>query len=433
VRRGEALLALVSAADGGETGVGGIEWADERLSLNETVIDFAEAAKTGDGEKRYLRQSLGVFGGAYYSQMVEMGLFVVGSHGVPKASVQLGVPLAHHFRASIRPDVEGLLIEAIQTGRVSRDALATLGVVAPSQILEASSERTAYEVALFGNDETENDRDRNRRRSLLLILLVAERLGRRPTPDEVRWQLFETPGDDGWPTTLMEQRLRWEAYHAQDLLQIAAAGLLDLAISIMSEAAEGCSLAELRDQVHRWAQEAWSPSADWKTFRDALSPSNSDFRDWSGRVTGRRFAPIQRAADAVRLLAAVDARASARADLADEIACTFPSEGHGRSIRSELRWFHGHETEDASRLIAEYTVSRVVRRHSWVAMQKLRRQRDYTFLFEARDGRYVRRKSYQPVATTPRLAPAIQFLVDIDLLAHDGLTHRGRALVEAIQ
>jgi hypothetical protein len=201
----------------------------------------------------------------------------------------------------------------------------------------------------------------------------------------------------------------------------------------MNESAEGCSLAELRDEVGLRLRDACALDGTWQAFRDALKPSDSDFRNWTEKVLGRRFAPGQRAADAVRLIAALAARVASKSLVADEIARSFASTGQGHSIRTELRWFHDHEASEASELIGEYTVSRVVRRHSWVAMQKLRRQRDYTFLFEARDGRYVRRKSYQPVATTPRLAPALQFLVDIGLLTNAGLTDRGRALVKAIQ
>jgi hypothetical protein len=78
-------------------------------------------------------------------------------------------------------------------------------------------------------------------------------------------------------------------------------------------------------------------------------------------------------------------------------------------------------------------LERVVRRHSWVAMQKLRRQRDYTFLFEQREARFVYLAAYQPVATTPRLQPAIQFLADIHLLDENGPTARGLAALEAAQ
>lgn len=429
LRRGEALLALVSAAVGNEHGVGGIEWADDRLLLNEDIIDFVEAAETGDGAKRYLRQSMGVFGGAYYSQMVEMGLFVVGSHGLPKASVHIGVPLADHFRATIGAAAETMAVKAIKTAMVSRAELGSLALIAPSRIPESSSERAAYEVALFGSGQTESDGDQNRRESLLLLLLVAKRLAARPSPDQVRWHLFESTAS-AWPSSLESQRLKWEAYHSQDLLQIAAAGLLDFSVSIMGD--EGCSLTDLRDEVARTLSESLPLKRDWRSFRDTLNADDNEIRDWSVQVSGRRLTRDQRASGAVRLLAAVDDRVYRRPDLADEIARSFASHGQGRSIRSELAWFHHRGTEQASQLIAEYAVTRVVRRHSWVAMQKLRRQRDYTFLFESRDGRYVRRKSYQPVPTTPRLAPALQFLVDIGLLGPDGLTDRGRAFLESI-
>lgn len=82
-------------------------------------------------------------------------------------------------------------------------------------------------------------------------------------------------------------------------------------------------------------------------------------------------------------------------------------------------------------LIASYVVERVVRRHSWVAMQKLRQQRDYTFLFEVRDGRLVRRNGYTPVPTTPRLSPAVQLLADIGLVDEDGPTPQGHAVLGA--
>ena len=76
-------------------------------------------------------------------------------------------------------------------------------------------------------------------------------------------------------------------------------------------------------------------------------------------------------------------------------------------------------------------IERIIRRHSHVAMQKLRRQGDYTFLFEQQEGRFVYLAAYQPVATTPRLASAIQFLADIHLLDDDGLTPLGWAARDA--
>src|SRR3546814_1338288 len=70
LRKAEALYALV-AAYAEETGVGGTEWANGRLAVDKKVIDFAAAASTDRSQKLYLRQALGVFGGAYFSQMEE--------------------------------------------------------------------------------------------------------------------------------------------------------------------------------------------------------------------------------------------------------------------------------------------------------------------------------------------------------------------------
>jgi hypothetical protein len=92
VQRCEALYALISSAAGGEGGVGGIDWANKRLLLGEAEIDFAEAALNNTEAGQYLRQS--VFVGAYYSQMVEMGLFVEGDHGIPKAAKGAGLAAA---------------------------------------------------------------------------------------------------------------------------------------------------------------------------------------------------------------------------------------------------------------------------------------------------------------------------------------------------
>ncbi|RFB93268.1 hypothetical protein B5K08_13370 [Rhizobium leguminosarum bv. trifolii] len=94
-----------------------MEWADRRLSLEEPEIDFAQAASIDPNVTRYLRQSLGVFGGAYYSQMVEVGLFVEGDHGIQRASNGLGVATAKAFREAIGEEVEAILIGAFNPPR----------------------------------------------------------------------------------------------------------------------------------------------------------------------------------------------------------------------------------------------------------------------------------------------------------------------------
>jgi hypothetical protein len=164
-----------------------------------------------------------------------------------------------------------------------------------------------------------------------------------------------------------------------------------------------------------------------------LGSESFAFQEAWGTLTSARGAAEDKAVHATMLMAALHQRILDRADLAAAARLGLPSRGPAHSLRTELEWLQASEGEPVIGRIADYIVERVIRRHSWVAMQKLRRQRDYTFLFEARDGRLVYLNSYQPVATTPRLAPAIQFLEDIHLIGEEGPTPQGLEILEAAQ
>lgn len=430
VRRGEALYALVSSAEGSEGGVGGIDWANNRILLGEEEIDFAEAASTDAQVNRYLRQSMGVFGGAYYSQMVETGLFIEGAHGVPRATKGAGIAAAEAFRSVIGLTTEATLIAVIKSARVSRDELKSLEIIAPSKIPTTSSEREIYEQVLFSTSGEAAGSNPSRRSTLLLLLRVADALGTRPDPDDIRWYLFHGTNLK-LPEALEAQRLRWEAYQAQDLFQLAAAGLLAWVIALVGEQEGGLALSEIATEVKVRLQQrdAAIAEATWKEFREGLLTTDDDYHSWATKIAGRRHTAEYKVWDALRLMAALHDRVQQRQDLTVEIEGSFPARGHARSIRTELAWFREHEGRPVFELIADYVLQRTVRRHSWVAMQKLRRQKDYTFLFEAHEGRIARRSDYLPVPTTPRLAPAIQFLADIHLVIPNGLTDRGRVLL----
>lgn len=429
VRRAEALYALVSARAGGEGGVGGVDWAYRRLALEEDVIDFAEAASNDANATRYLKQPLGAFGAAYYSQMVELGLFREGQHGIQRATNGSGRAAAGAFREAIGQKAEKLLLRAVKSACATPGQLDELYPILPSQIGEHSSEREAYERLLFyPSDASENDASRSA--TLKLILLTADALGYRPGPDEIRWHLFDM--DRLVNEKLERQRLCWEAYQCQDLAQIAAASLLEWATDLIGEDDAGRTLAETGMEVRDRLETMWSSgSASWSHFRTTIAQESYDYRAAWSLLSGGREPVEQKAWGAVSLLAALEQRLRARPDLNDVTRRELRGRGNGRSIATELAWFARRETEEVCDLVASYVVERVLRRHSWVAMQKLRRQRDYTFLFEVRDGRLVRRSGYLPVPTTPRLGPAATFLSDIWLLDDEGPTARGRALLEA--
>lgn len=430
IRRAEALYALV-AARAEEGGVGGVDWANRRLQAGGRSIDFAAAASTDPSEERYLRQSLGVFGGAYYTQMAEMGLFTQNRHGIQVATRDLGRRAATLFAEAIGSDLAKLLRKKIVDAQVSVRELDRLGSIAPSEIAEDSDERAFYETLLLATEPTPIPSGPSRGASLYLILETARAIEERPRPDDVRWHLFDPP-QIALTQSLEDQRRHWELYHCQDLMQVASAGLLAWAIGILQEVDAGRTVGEIRAEVveRLAARNDQGLSGAWVTLRNGFTPEEFGFQDAWDALTSRRGSVEDKAVLAIRLMAALDQRVLTRPDLTETLLRDLPIRGGAHSLRTELEWLRAGEALPVIERIGDYIVERVVRRHSWVAMQKLRRQRDYTFLFETRDGRLVYLSGYQPVPTTPRLAPAIQFLEDIHLVDEDGLTQRGLQVLE---
>jgi hypothetical protein len=430
VRRAEATFALVAAHVRGQGGVGGIDWADRRLAQGEELINFAQAASDDTSVQRYLAQDLGVFGGAYYTQMVELGLFVEGEFGIQRAHNVAGRALAEAFRQSIGVEVEALLLKTIQTAVVTRSVLDGLAPIVPSAIPDGSVERSSYEEVLFGMTQS-TDAALSRAASLRLILSAADAVEERPTVEDIRWHLFFAHYSDG--SNLEAQRLRWEAYQCQDIFQVAAAALLEWSTTLMDDTAGGSSLAEISATViSELSAQSVDAASSWSALRDRTRQSDFDYRAAWGTLVSRRGSVAEKAWSAVTVMSALHHRLVVRSDLFAAVRKGLSVVGNARSIMTEITWLAARENEPVSEVIAGYMTERVIRRHSWVAMQKLRRQRDYTFLFELRDGRFVRRKGYAPAPTTPRLGPSVQFLEDIGLIDAGGLTASGKTLLGVV-
>ncbi len=430
IRRSEALLALVSAEAGGESGVGGIEWATGVLLDDPLIIDFAPAAGL-TAPRLYLKQRMGVFGGAYVSQLIETGLFALSDeHAIAIASARSGRRLAELFRSSIG-DAEGPLIEAIETGAIQRGLLADLGVIAPSQIPLGSGEAQLYLDLLSAALEGARDSDRNRRDSLRMVLAVAAENGEQPSPEDVRWRLFDPTMS--LPDDLAAHRLSWEAYHAHDLFQLAAAGLFACALSRLGGQPSGFTYAEVSGEL-QLAMMAFDIAPGDTSWSEVLPVASFDDEALQSAAValGRASTSGEEQLElAVRVIATIHHRVRTRPDLAAEIEDRFVLAPSVRSIRSELDWLETRRDQSAVLLMASYLVERVLKRHAEVALRKLRYQRDYTFHFEAREGRLVRRLSYVPVLTSPRLGSAIQILRDLGLLNENGASTEGLRFIEA--
>ncbi len=439
VRRAEALHALAAADAGDEIGVAGVDWAGGRLhaAKGDDLIDFAAATETS-GSSLYLQQRMGVYGGAYATQMLELGLLGQAEderNQIWVPTPHLGLPLAAAFAESIGHQREEFILAAIESAVVRRSDLATLHGILPSRIDPDSSEASIYLNALFGFHDAPGQQDAVRCRTLQLLLMVAERIGDKPSADQVRWELFgAAPASFG--DALEPERLQWEAYQAHDLLQLAFAVLLRLSTEAL-RGGEGLTFRELVavSTERAIASLPGRENTPWSRFVADLGVD-----DPSALASPLTRLPVvglpqQAVASAITLIGAVENRVRARPDLQHAIQNLFPKTDprvFNRSINSELSFLAERAEDSLSEVIGELLAERVIRRHSQVAMVKFARQRDYTFLFEADDGRLRYRASYGPVLTTPRLGPAITFLEDLRLLGGAGLTARGSDLLSEL-
>ena len=451
LRRAEALYALIAQQAGGEFGVAGTLWAIRAVTTAKaaggtSLIDFAAAAAPGS-EDHYFAQSWGVFGLAYQSQLYEIGVLSRGEgHGVPLPSEAYGVALAEGFETAMGEAAQ-LFKDVHARGVVTLAELSALSVFAPSQIGFIGAERDVYQKVLFARPAGKDASGAFRTQTLLLVLKVADLLGRPPDPDELRWALYAGQAQDGRPLDLGDSGLtahceRWRIYQANDLCHVALETLLRFVLDALGAEPAGILPRRLLEQlVADMRGESGVEPRSWRAFLEGLSlaanPSDRGRPDseWSladdimrtaNRANG--FVDGETAFKAVQLLATVHKRSDEEAwPLEAELGPLTNDVFH--SLLSERAYLNRHEDDSFWEFVARLVEERVIRRHLGVAMRKLRQQRDYTFLIESQNGRLRRRRQDGPVYTNPRLQPAITFLKDIHVLGGQGLTSYG---VEAL-
>lgn len=451
IRRSEALYALVAAHDGGAAGVAGTRWAKRKLEAAEKdEISFDRHTDNPGGNAQYLKQAFGAFGAAYGSQLREIGLLdECEDHDIPIPSEGVGEALADAFRRAIGP-IASRFLSAADAGVVTKAQLKQMAPMLPSYIEAESRERQIYEDLLFARIGPQSENARSRRDTLRLVLHISQAFNSYVAASDVRWSLYAQR--DGEGETLQEsaggcqeQRLFWALYHANDLLHVAYEALFEYTLGILGTAPAGMELSELVDKVSSRLEQALATyQADsWSSLLTALSPPANAWSDEEPlsefflasdllyRSDPLTVSPDDFGANALKLLAILHRRWGA---MVDEIASQRPTtvkESFSRSIVTEVRFLDANATEPLRWLIALLIKARVVERHLWVAVRKLRGQGDYTFLLEADEGKVRVRKKEGPVLTNPRLASAIAFLWDISLMDDNGPTEAGLAAMEA--
>jgi hypothetical protein len=446
VRRTEALYALIAWRRGSETGVAGVEWAEDKLkALKGKTIDFSEDAEIGTPNS-YFKIKWGVYGQAYESQLFEIGILT------DSPSHQIAVPdcagehLAKRFENELG-DLSAPFFKAIRRGTVTLKDLDRFSRLSPAEIRNAGKERQFYETILFGSKDAQGN-DLDRRITLLLLLKIAEHLGRQPRPEDIRWVLYagkDTSGRAFKPGSeeLKEQAQRWALYQVNDLCHFAYETLLKFTLDTLGNYAQGVPVSNLVSECAAGIIDvANAKSTSWNEFIDTLiSPKNSNDQEhpYSERRLVEDISKVRRPTDlcppevawkAIRLLGLIYKRQAAHPALMMKEFKEFNQEFQ-RSIFTEYEFLKRNASLPFDELIRHLIEERVIRRHLWVALRKFRQQGDYTFLIETDDGRVRLRGKDGPVFTNPRLGPAVRFLSDIHLIGEKGLTRRGAEVLSA--
>lgn len=448
IRRAEALYALVAQRKGGEGGVAGTEWAERTLQATEgEVIAFADDAEPGSAT-HYLKQAWGAYGAAYASQLFEVGvLSTAEAHSIPVPSKDLGEPLAIIFAEELGPIGEQF-VQALARGTVTKGELDSFAPMTPSAIRPDGAERDLYERMLFARVGLNRESDEERAQTLLLIVQLLNQLGASPTVMDIRWALYAGCTYDGtalmWPNRELELQCRkWWVYQANDLSHICLEALLKYVLDALEPHRAGVPLSRL---IGNLIEEIISVSdripITWEEFLKQCAPAENA---WSlsdplaeyalarALIQAGREGGTCRAEDAwkaLQLLAVLHNRTNFANEGVVHALNRFDPNAF-RSLLTEYRFLEAHVQTNFSAFIGKLLEERVIRRHLWVALRKFRYQGDYTFLIETDDGLIRLRAKDGPVFTNPRLGPALTFLKDIDLLGSNGLTARGRNLIEA--
>lgn len=449
LRRAEALCALISRhLDPSESGIAGSIWARRLLRSDQEMLEFHSATDQEKGLTQYLRQDNGAFGAAYGSQIEEIGLLEKNGekHKTPLASKE-GLAMARVYAESVGAAGEKFL-EVAAAGVVSRAQLTELAPMSLGYV--EGAERQAYETLLFSDSSNSSEADRARRMTLELVLRITEKLGREPNAREIRWAAYSGRTSDGESLELPgeelgDHRFKWFVYHANDLLHMAYEGLFKFTLQRLSKHPAGLRPETLlryvvSDLMHEWADaaETWHHLTDRvELAENAWSKSErlSEYRlayDVLESAGPRAECTVDAARAAILLLAVLTKRLEPVPEQCAKVLGPSALHPYVQSLHSELRFFEQHAGDSLPSLLQTLLKRRIIDRHLWVAFQKLRFQRGYTFLLESQDGLLRTRKVDGPVLTNPRLESTVDFLRDIGLVQRKGLTAAGRSLLEML-
>lgn len=422
-RRVEALYALASAQRPTETGVAGSTFADEKLQAEGDVIDFrVETDYSTPQVGRYLAPRGGAFPGIYYGQMAEMGLVGRGKHhGLPVPNEACNA-LAEAYEAGLG-GITGDFLRLAEKGQVTRAELAPMVAMAPSSLDQESKEAAKLRDLLLGEDGA--DLSINRRATLHAILEIAAKVrgevegdaaGEKVTEEMLKWRFLETaPG--GASATIHRS---WQHYQVGDMVRLIYENLLNHSILALEDADEGLTAPELIADLVKEV-----PEISFRAWLTSLADFQGSLRELQARGMVRAGASLS---DILTPLARLWLNWR---DRLEELKESYKEAPGQQTCFTELQWIAARLEEPADKAIGQLLFHRVLRRHLEVAARKFRLQSSYTYLIEVEDSRLRARGKVNVNSSGPRLATALRFLEDVDLMEKGCITPRGLAYLGA--
>jgi len=420
LRHAEALYALLSSVDESDHGLSGSRWVSRFKSNNSMtgVISFGDSSRNQD--TGLLQNQGGALAAIYGAQMAEMGLVKRPEAHKIMVPTNLGLTVAEAFKETLG-DQEEKFVQAIKTGVVDSKDLESFRTLRPSDIQVGTSEWRVLKDALLGIDEFETNISAVRRDSLKRMLSNSLLSQEWPEAENLRWN---------WYTSQIKSKVpdNWLAYHINDILLFAYEALLKYSLELMRSSP---------DKTIAW-------SALIEKFMSCLEDPDSDFMG-ADKLDGSEHEQVLTIAERGSEKAAMSEEdvkvaiilvkkslnwAEQNKSFVEEV---FQHSDHFQSMNTELRFVQSLSNKGQANVLTDIISSRILKRHLWVAARKFRSDSKYTFLFEPYEGALRFKESYSVWMGYPRIAPALRFLADLDLIEDGkGLTSEGKKVLSEL-
>lgn len=439
IRRAEAIYVLASRIgdNEGAGGMAGSNWAGDHLELpSEQEFDFSAWTDRPGKTEQYLKAPRGNFGQFYVASMLEMGMLEEHTAPVYAVTEKYGLQLATAFEKAC-PKASILLLDAIETGAVTRESCELISEEAhPSLLREHSDETRLLREYLCGERESDPSA-RARRASLWNILSIIKQTSL-ASENDLRRELYVQNNTAAQANSELATNLQtWRAYMVNEFCHIT----LELLLNALTHRVNGnrtSSINQIAEHlVSAYLKQASAQSRPIADLAQEIALPNllaehELGNDISEIVRNNIEAPSDDdTANAVKLLVSLWNRWSSDREFVRILHSATVS---GRSAAGIFGMLDRLANEPAGEALAALIRKFIISNHLLIAGQKLSSSGTFTYRFIVDEGQLVDGVPAKYDFTTPRIGNLIKFAEDARLLGADGeVTEVGKAFLRAVQ